>query len=251
MNSNEHFSFFKLDQAIASGTISPELQAHLNTCDRCRLHFGSCAPNRAPLPAWAQALAASPSPKPSGGVFESLVRWAHKFRYPLMVAAPAVLVILFLSRDVPNVARDHTSYVGVKAAGPAIWTYVRRSDKTFLWDGASPLVPGDRVRLKLDAASFNYVAALSRAGDGPWVVLWSGKAEAGSPLLLPVAWQIDEEAGPERLLVVMSTEPLAGQELAHAEASSNDKGRWSKELILPKTQLQKSVQGARWDASAL
>lgn len=256
MNSAEHPSFFALDQAVASGNMPIEMQQHAHTCEQCRQHLARIEPEQVALPLWASELAAQPTrmvttdvPKRS---LSTVVQWLRTFRYPLLLALPAAAALLFVIRPSPQVGQGVPAdpYVGVKSAGPILWTYIRRSENTFLWDGSSAVVPGDRVRLKVDAAKLTYISAFSYA-NASWKLLWSGRSDGKNPLVFPVAWEIDEQPGQERLLIVASRQELTTAERNGLGKIANSQDTWSSELVLQKAGHSKETPSAKSDALGL
>jgi hypothetical protein len=257
MNSAKHPSFFALDQAVASGNISVTLQQHADACQQCRQHLARIQPAKGVEPAWVANLASQQArivalvvPKRS---LSTLVQWLVTFKYPLMLAVPAAAALLFLVRPSPRLGQgvDADPYVGVKSAGPMLWTYIRRSEKTFLWDGTAAVAPGDRIRLKVDPARLTFVSAFSRAEDGSWKLLWAGRSDGKNPLALPVAWEIDEQPGQERLLIVASRQELTAAERSDPGIVSNNQDRWSQALFLQKSGHASESSPANLDASGL
>jgi hypothetical protein len=257
MNSAEHPSYFALDQAVASGHISPELQHHANGCERCRQHLARIAPEQVALPSWAANLAAQP-PRTAASQEQkrsskTFAQWLRSFKYPLILAVPAAAALLFLVRPSPQVGQvdPEEPYVGVKSAGPMLWTYIRRDEKTFLWDGTAAVVAGDRIRLKVDPAKLTFVSAFSRAEDASWKLLWSGKSDGKNPLAFPVAWEIDEQPGQERLLIVASRQELTSAETQAPGNLTNSQDKWSQELVLQKSGHPLKAAPAQRDASGI
>src|SRR5580704_14012677 len=108
-------------------------------------------------------------------------------------------------------------YVGIKGT-PAVQLLVHRDRDTRLWDGRSPLQPGDALALRVACEGLKRVAVAS-PGPGGWARL----STAACPVHdepLPFTLQVDSEPGDEKLAVVLSQEDLDDEGLRRAIAES-------------------------------
>jgi len=190
-----HPSFLALDRAHL-GAASPTVLAHLESCGACRSYLESpaSAASASGFAALQRAVEGQPRPR-----FKWL--WAAA---PLVAAACALLLVV--THRLPDARPRAGGYVGSKGFR-SVWIYVKRGTETVLWDGKRPLLPGDRLRLKVDPGSYHQLAVYS-LGESP-TLLYSGKLAPGQNLTLPDAWEIDDSPGDERLLVVFSDDPIA------------------------------------------
>ena len=109
------------------------------------------------------------------------------------------------NRSRPGANSGTDIYVGAKGFR-SVWIYVKRGTETLLWDGKRRLLPGDRLRLKVDPGSYQRVAVY--AGSASPTLLYSGKLTPGQNLTLPDAWEIDDSLNDEQLFVVFSEGPV-------------------------------------------
>ncbi|NTX35846.1 hypothetical protein HUA78_15465 [Myxococcus sp. CA033] len=211
-----HPSFLELDRA-ALGPPAPSLARHLETCAECGAYLQRVKQPES-VPAWARSLGTAP---PRGTWRLEWRRWG----LPL-VATAALACLVFVV--VPG-----TPYVAPKGA-PAVAVHLKRGEQVFLWDGQTPLVPEDRIRLQVSSESYRYVAVAARAPSG-WAVLFAGPLSEGPDMALPASWRVDEAGGEEVLRVLFSREPLP---TSQTEALFSDAPRteklWTTELRLPK-----------------
>jgi len=189
-----HPSFLALDRAHL-GAASPAVSEHLASCEACRSYVeselgGPVSPDFAALE---QAIEARRRPR-SGWL------WAGA---SLVAAACALLLVV--THGSPDAKPGADVYVGAKGFR-SVWIYVKRGTETVLWDGKRRLLPGDRLRLKVDPGSYHRVAVYS-ASPSP-TLLYSGKLTPGQNLTLPDAWEIDDSLNDEQLFVVFSEGPV-------------------------------------------
>jgi hypothetical protein len=218
--SGAHPSFLTLDRA-ALGRKTPEVATHLDAaggCERCREHLASVEVVPAPLPPWLATL----QPRQARQVRQVRPTWV----LPVALAASA-LVALGLFMHLPAV-RPATA-----KGAPSIALYVKHGDSVELWDGHSPLQPGDRVRLQISADGFRYATVTAPHQEQP---LFKGEVDPEKPALLPDSWRVDDAPGDEGLILALSAHPLEAGELEAAQsAKRRDAEIWTTELRLPKT----------------
>jgi hypothetical protein len=131
--------------------------------------------------------------------------------------AAAAGVLLFAWR-LPE-AQPPTTYVGVKGT-PSVQLVVRRAGSTRIWDGRSPVRPGDALGLRVACEGLAHVAVVARG------TTWTKLKDASCPTdsaPLPFTLVVDAEPGNERFAVVLSREPLPDEGLVRA-ASSEARG---------------------------
>jgi len=189
-----HPSFLALDRAHL-GAASPTVLAHLADCEVCRSYVD--CPERAPLTSIFTALERAIADQR-----RSRARWLWP---AASVAAAAGALLLVLAHRVPEATRDTDPYVGSKGFR-SVWIYLKRGTETTLWDGKRLLLPGDRLRLKVDPGSYHRLAVYS-GGPSP-TLLYAAKLTPGRNLTLPEAWEIDDSPIDEQLFVVFSEAPV-------------------------------------------
>ncbi len=253
MNDNQaHPSFLALDSLATGAPASPTVQEHVSFCIVCQQHVARVGPDAEVLPAWVRELPASVPPRrgeaphPGRHSLSGLRSRLRALWLPALVMAPALAISLFLLKPQPHDAvRDHEAYVGVKAASPMVWAYVKRGDDTFLWDGSTTVLPGDLLRLKVDAMNHTHISAFGRDASGAWQRLWTGPAGGKGPTSLPVAWQIDSQPGDERILLVLSKEAVRSEDVNELKGKEPDPRWWLTELVLPKKPAEGSAPAVR------
>ena len=198
---SEHPSPLQLD-AVALGVVDVSTAAHAQGCSRCAAHL-TCVQQRLPIPAWLRELDASPRPRP--------VRLAWLLRWSL-VGAVVLVVGGALLKTMPRTGDPVV--LGGKGM-PSIAVYIKRDGAVSLWDGQAAVQAGDALQLKVAAEGYARVT-VSAMQDGLLTQLYAGPT-AGEGLL-PRSWTVDDDPGPEVLLVAFSNSPLtpAGQQVALA-----------------------------------
>jgi hypothetical protein len=193
-NEAVHPSFLALDRAHL-GLASPAVVAHLASCGACRSYVESpaSAAGASDFAALQRAIDGRSQPR-------SKWLWAAA-SFAAMVCA----LLLVVTHHAPDARPGADGYVGAKGFR-SVWIYVKRGSETVLWDGKRPLLPGDRLRLKIDPGSYHRLAVYSLSE--PPTLLYSGRLIPGQNLTLPDAWQIDDSLSDEQLLVVFSDHPV-------------------------------------------
>jgi hypothetical protein len=195
-----HPSYLALDRA-SLGEPSPELTAHMESCDECRGYVAGLA-----------------EPPPTSGFVRVQQRVELERRSKrrgwfmlLPAAAAAAAAVLFIAvrpqPELPVGPRAEQPYVATKGF-TSVWIYVKHGTNTELWDGKRPLFAGDRLRLKLDPGRFRHVAVYSVKGADTPSLLYAANVTPAESTTLPEAWEVDGEHGPERLVVAFSDEAL-------------------------------------------
>ncbi|NMB74680.1 MAG: DUF4384 domain-containing protein [Myxococcales bacterium] len=214
-------SDFALDAFELEGRpVVHPLRQHLAACPRCQERMEERDQARQvfrrevyPLTVEAVVAAGAGAPAPGARRTPWLLRWA------LGGAAALALVLVGLwigwPHPDPNADGGHTGLDGIKGP-PAIQVFVKRGERVFEIREGEPLRPKDRIRFVVSLPRPGYLRVLSLNGDDATsyypppgatpVRLPAGRQE------LPGATELDERAGPERLWIVFSDEPLAFEE---------------------------------------
>jgi hypothetical protein len=211
-------STFALDVYWASGRSGDAaLASHVAGCDRCRAYLAS-------LDALVESNPALPS-SASSKRDRSGRLWAVPVFGALALAAG---LALFLSSK--PAARD--GYVGIKGT-PAVQLLLHRDRDTRLWDGHSPLHPGDALALRVACEGLKRVVVATPGASG-WVRLSSSACPASDDPL-PFTLQVDDEPGDERLAVVLSQDDLDEDTLQKAIAETRQTADvWVLSYVMPK-----------------
>jgi hypothetical protein len=187
-----------LDRA-GLGQRSPELGAHLERCAECREYVESLA-----------------QPPAASGFIQIQARLRARRRaarfgvftlFPITAAAAGLFVFLSLNpqADFPRGHAGPEPYLGTKGF-TSVWIYVKRGATSELWDGKSPIVAGDRLRIKVDPGKFAHVEVYSVKDPTAPARLYAGSVVPGQSVTLPDAWEVDSEPGSERLVVAFSND---------------------------------------------
>jgi hypothetical protein len=201
----EHVSTFALDVYWVSGKQGdPSLDVHVASCERCRDYLAGLDAVAATSPSVSMPVARSPSRGRAS-------RWALPVAGALALAA----VVTLLVRGRPP---ESDGYVGIKGT-PAVQVLLHRNNDTHLWDGHSPVHPGDALALRVACEGLKRVAVATPGPGEGWVRLSSlGCPAHDEPL--PFTLQVDDRPGDEKLAVVMSQEELDEDALQKAIADT-------------------------------
>jgi hypothetical protein len=241
---SSHPSYLELDRYHLGGEAggSPSLRAHLAGCPRCAGYLTALRSTRdSGTPEWLARLSAVP-PRTQGlgsspGARSTGRRWIRRAAVTLL-ASSAAAVVLALPRSGPPLRPEPPLLL--EKGEPAVTVFLKRAERVWQWDGRSVLRPGDRLRLKISAAGYGYVAIGAPDAEPHRVrLLYEGPLTSSGPdTLLPSSWEVDAQPGPEVLHVLLSREPLPKKELQRAPGSAelpdSTGAVWRKTLVLPK-----------------
>lgn len=235
--SEQHPSFLELDRLALDAPTSPATREHVAGCAVCQEHLASLSPPRdlSELPAIRRRVRARPAAR---------LLWAA----PALAAAAAVALFV-LSRPPGRVDTEirgpaaEDGFTTVKGSA-AVLLHVKRGERVFVWDGAEPVVPGDKLRLEVAADGFTHVTVLAEPrgerGAEP-AVLYSASIDPGRPVALPKAWEVDDAPGEESLVVLLSSAPLDEGAARDAARAPRD-GIWIRRLVLPKRSAEEKEE---------
>jgi len=193
-------STFTLDVYWASGKpADATLEQHIAGCARCRAYLASLELEAGRLP-----VPVVPA-RPDG------VRPARRWALPSAVATGLALAacVLLLVRGRPT----EPGYVGAKGT-PAVQLLLHRQSDTWIWDGRSPVRPGDALALRVACEGLDHVAVAAPGAQG-----WARLSDAPCPgpgEALPFTLVVDDQPGDERLAVVLSRDVLDDESLRRA-----------------------------------
>ncbi len=247
-------STFELDVYWASGRRADlDLESHIAGCARClaylaRLQELALEDRPESRPESPAAVAPHPglAPVGTGGRSRSEVRvltrsygggsgggdepGTRRWALPSAIGAGLALAagVLLLVRGRP----PEREYVATKGT-PAVQVLVHRSADTWIWDGHSPVRPGDSLALRVACEGLDHVAVASPGAQG-----WGRIAEVDCPVggaPLPFTLVVDEAPGDEHLAVVLSRGALDDDTLRGAIGESlHAQDVWVAGFVLPK-----------------
>ena len=228
-----HPSYLELDRFALGAAGEANTGAHVAACARCRGHLEGLRDVPPPPAALRARLAAAPAPASGKEALAAFVaRWFGGRRNRLLgataLAGALAAAVFWLAPRAPLPPAD---YDGVKGL-PSVWIYVKHENELALWDGEKPLAPGDRLRLKIDPQELTYVDVFSVDDAGTFRPVYGGALARGVVTTLPAAWQLDDRAQREALIVVLSkgpVSPAAARRFAEAGAPA---GVWLRRFEL-------------------
>jgi hypothetical protein len=235
-NDDHHLTPIDLDRLTLEGLAPDErqrLESHLRACE-------SCATSRDVHQRARERFATEIFPKTREAVLRrtsgrrSVLRW-------LLVMTPVVATAAFLLTQSPN-AETPPGIYGIKGT-VAVQAYARRQDAVFRVTDGTSLMPGDGLRLVVEAAPapFLIVGSIDGAGNPNIYHPFDGERSVSviqnSRFELPGSIILDAAPGPERLFVVFSNVPLESSTVREALRALANRGlqaiRETHELELP------------------
>jgi hypothetical protein len=213
-------STFALDVYWAQGRSGDAtLDAHVAGCERCSAYLAS-------LDGLAQSSVLPALPARSAKR-DGVVRLAWALPAVSSLALAAGLALYLHARPRPG-----DGYVGIKGT-PAVQLLLHRDRDTHLWDGHSPLHPGDALALRVACEGLKRVV-VATPGESGWSPLSSTACPAGDDPL-PFTLQVDSEPGDEKLAVVLSQDELDLDTLQKAIAETRRTADvWVSSFVMPK-----------------
>lgn len=194
---DEHrYSTFALDLYWAApDTRDLELERHLAECDRCRSYVEHLA-----------AVDVRPI---------ALVERRNKSWLPALVAAALAIAVVIIVLAWPR----HTAPTVAVKGEPGVQVLVHRGAETMLWDPSLPVRARDALALRVACEGMARVSVLVPEATG-WHLAFEGPCQDG---VLPFTLVVDDQAGIERISVVLSQTELevtAAQRAAELETRS-------------------------------
>jgi hypothetical protein len=202
-------STFALDVFAASGKSGdPVLAEHVAGCARCRAYLDGL-----------DTLAASAPP-----ISRRRRRWGVPAAFALALAAGVAIFIATKRKD---------DYVGIKGGTPAAQILLHREKTTTVWDGQTPVRPGDALALRVACEGMKHVAVAAPSGGGWGALSRAPCTEGDAPL--PFTLRVDDAPGDESLAIVLSKGELADEALGAAIAENRRAADvWVVRYVLPK-----------------
>jgi hypothetical protein len=211
-------SEFALDDFMLHQGGGAAAAAHVTACPSCRQRIDDRAAQQ-------QQYAAVTGPPLWQEVLQRRAARRRRWRLPLLAGTLVLAGGMAMLMVVPRVDRP---YVGTKGAATAtVAVAVHRGETLFAADAGHPVRAGDALRFIPQAPEgFRFVALGSRDGRGTFSLFYPSQPDERSlPLpapgeALPGSIILDDAPGPERLLVALTDQPITGQQLRAAAATS-------------------------------
>jgi hypothetical protein len=201
----------------------PAVASHVAGCARCQAYLSSLDALEARAPAVPRVSSVRPRARSNRAL------WALPVTGALAAAAAVGLYV-----HGRNLESDH--YVGIKGT-PAVQVLVHRGQATRIWDGHSPLHPGDALALRVACEGLKRVVVASpggTSGDGHWGRLSDVACPAGDDPL-PFTLQVDSEPGDEKLAVVLTQDSIDDPTLQKAiDEERHAQDVWVVRYVMPK-----------------
>lgn len=210
----------------ALGADAPAIEAHANSCADCRTRLRSLDDEQR---RFEQAIsfdrfaagverAARGARKPRRSV--PIVAWAAP-----MLAAAATLAVVMTFQGKPATPGNRIK----GGAGVIVRVAGEDGQRTARVDAPEPLSRGERLRIGYNSGGHRYLVALSIDAFGTVEPLSGERASVALPdgsatRYLPDAWELTG-AGLERIVVVLSDEPIAVDAAVRAARASYAKSR--------------------------
>lgn len=204
----DHISTLKLHQ-LRYGELSAAeeqiLRTHVVGCARCTARLQAQEGERAafvvtPVPEAIRALAAAEAEAERGGVLGRLRAW---LRQPLwaggglaMAAAAAMAMVVVVSSP------------GIRTKGDSEGIEVLVENFGVLDEDVDSIRPGDRLQLRIPPGDWEQVWV---GDEGAWLGSFP-VSPSKSWQLMPFSLEVDEQPGPEEIVVVLANHPLTAQE---------------------------------------
>jgi hypothetical protein len=227
MRQSQHPSHLELDRLLL-GQPSAPVEDHVAACASCRSYVEEQR-QELPIPPWLRLVGAPRLEKAS---------WFARRRARLLLvvapamAAVALLVIVLLPlRTSPDAI--------VEKGGPMVSAFIKRGERVWLWDGRSPIRPGDLLRLEVASGGYRFISVASLTDEGTLSeVLFAGPARRIGTTPLPLSWRVDPAGTAERLSVVLANHSLdaAEHEKLLSQPATEPRDAFRTQLTFPKTE---------------
>ena len=220
--------------AVARG----RAEDHLRTCARCRAESGALRARREQftatvLPRTLPAIAERTSPR----------RWRHLIwlAAPALAAAMTLILLRPGARVVddigPGHAGDRLGELGGELGddlrikgGPSLQVVARRGEQVVPVVDGTTLAAGDQIRFVIGVPRRGYLLIASVDGSGATTVYYpyggshSAPVEPGPRIELPASIVLDDAPGPERIVALWSSTPLAAGDVTARLAAIGARG---------------------------
>lgn len=225
--STDHASFYQLDRLACGRSISAAVKTHVESCKQCEQYVAKLQQPQS-VPAWARQLDDGARAMPRTWWWA----WAGGLASTVAIAA---LVLVFRSGETR--LGPHDEYTTVKGS-PSVGVYLKTENGVTLWNGQTPVAPGDKLRLKIVPDGYHHVAVFAESAHYKkrrYALLYEGRVSPHGELMIPAAWEVDASPGAEVIVVVMGEEPIGKSDIPRRHGGSDTQGLWSTRLVIQKS----------------
>jgi hypothetical protein len=224
--SRGHLSSEAIDLLLLSALPAPEAneaKQHLDGCDDCRARWQQLNEDKQ---RFEQFVFARTLPKVEARVAAQREGFFARFKLQILIPILGVATALaVVATTGPGTQTEDDVYVGVKgAAQPSLEVFaVRGSGGVFPVTAGVTLQPKDRIGFMVNTAGAKYLMVASRDGAGVFSVYHPFGAQESQPVAplkvkteLPTKVELDGTLGAERVVAVLSDEPVTAQQVEAA-----------------------------------
>jgi len=227
-NARGHLSSETIDLLLLSALSSNETneaKAHIDDCGKCKQRWMELNEDSQKFK---QYVFARTLPAVEARLNESKQGFFSRFKLQFLlpalgVATAAALALTFAAG--PGTQTEDDIYIGVKGLEPTFEVFAQRQQgASFVVKASTPLKPKDRIRFIVSPGQAKYVLVASVDGKGtfsvyhPFGAMESEKLVGKVPrrLELGSTVELDDTMGTEKLVVVLSENPVKAEALKAA-----------------------------------
>ena len=201
-----------------------EAKAHLDGCDDCRNRWRELNEDKQ---RFEQFVFARTLPKVEARVAADRAGFFGRFKLQFLIPGLGVAAALALVATMgPGPQTEDDVYVGIKGGQPQPTLEVfavRGAGGVFPVTAGVTLQPKDRIGFMVNTAGAKYLMVASRDGAGVFSVYHPYGAQVSQPVLpaktkqeLPTKVELDATLGSERVVAVLSDEPVTAEQVEAA-----------------------------------
>jgi len=231
-NARGHLSSETIDLLLLSAldaTEASSAKSHLDACTACGSRWREVNEDKQ---RFEQFVFARTLPKVEAAVEKSdtvLSKLNLRWLMPVLGLVTAGLAAFVIHASISG--QDTEPYLGVKGQAPALEVFAMRDEgRPFAVKRGQALKPKDRIRFVVNPAGAKFVMVASRDAKGAFTVYHpfgatQSEGLTSAPELKPDAprkiellstIELDETAGPERLIAVFSDQPVLAKDVEQA-----------------------------------
>lgn len=223
--SRGHLSSEAIDLLLLAALSDPEAaeaRAHLEGCQDCKVRWDELNQDKQ---RFEQFVFARTLPKVEARVAADRAGFFGRFKLQLLIPLLGVATALALVATMgPGTQTEDDVYVGIKGGQPSLEVFaVRGAGGVFQVTAGVTLQPKDRIGFMVNPAGAKYLMVASRDGAGVFSVYHPFGAQQSQPvgpakarLELPTKVELDGTLGAERVVAVLSDEPVTAEQVEAA-----------------------------------